>query len=167
MWNLDFEFSGTYKLLVHTPAPWAQSKKAKYQVRHDGQTTVKQVDQTAVNGWTEVGEFDFAAGGNQWVRLEDLTGEANSTHTKIVMDAIQLARVTNGYSGGDGPQPDEDEVPMDKEPTGPSMDDDPADEVHVRTNWSCSAGRSGSNGSSGWPFLLVLLAIVLFRRRFQ
>jgi GH25 family lysozyme M1 (1,4-beta-N-acetylmuramidase) len=147
IWHLTFEFGGEYRLEVYTPSPWAESEHAKYQVRHDGVTTVEEVDQSAHDGWTVVGVFEFAPGGGQWVRLEDLTGEPLSTHTKVAVDAIRLTWMDNSIGGGADDDP----------PHGPNR---------VEGELSCSAGRLGSNSGISWWLLLALALLPLaFRRR--
>jgi GH25 family lysozyme M1 (1,4-beta-N-acetylmuramidase) len=68
VWHLDFEQAGDYLLEVYTAAPLALSQLASYQVHHDGADDEQVVDQSAFDGWQELGEFGFAAGGDQWVR---------------------------------------------------------------------------------------------------
>ena len=92
VWNLDFEEAGEYRVEAYADGAWAQSRTAPYTVRHDGTDSPVVVDQTLVDGWTLVGEFPFAAGGDQWVRVDDNTGEPGSTNTQIVADSIRLTR---------------------------------------------------------------------------
>ncbi|MBI5490086.1 MAG: hypothetical protein HY905_22320 [Deltaproteobacteria bacterium] len=93
VWNLDFEEAGNYRVEAYTDAAWAQSRTAPYQVRHDGVVAPVTVDQTLADGWNLVGEFAFAAGGDQWVRVDDNTGEPGSTGTQLVADAVRLTRL--------------------------------------------------------------------------
>ena len=130
IWHLSFEQAGTYRVEAYTPAPWSESEHAKYQVHHDGGTTVSEVDQSAVNGWNTVGEFYFAAGDNQWVRLEDLTGESSSSDTMVVVDAIRIVPVTQDPDPQDpDPQdPDpQDPDPQDPDPQEPEEPEEPVD----------------------------------------
>ncbi len=94
-WNLGFDQAGWYRVEAYTPAAWAESEQAKYQVTHAGETTVVDVDQTETDGWTEVGVFQFAAGQGQFIRLEDLTGEAGWTDTRLVVDGLRVTPVAN------------------------------------------------------------------------
>lgn len=91
-WSLDFAAGGRYLVEAHTPAPFNASKQAVYQV-HGVTPTSATLDQSAVDGWNPLGEFEFAAGGGQWIRLDDNTGEPNSTNTKIVFDALRFTRI--------------------------------------------------------------------------
>jgi lysozyme len=107
-WELFFADSGKYKVEAFTPAPYNGSKKAVYSV-HQGMTvTPVTVDQSAVDGWNVIGEFDFVAGGHgQFIRVDDNTGEPESSETKIVFDALRFTRVGDAPpgSGDDEPGP--------------------------------------------------------------
>ncbi len=100
-WSLYFATGGRYLVEAYTPSPFNGSKQAVYQVRHGDATTPVTVDQSAVDGWNALGEFEFAAGGHQEIRLDDNTGEANASNTKIVFDALRFTPV----EPADEPQP--------------------------------------------------------------
>ncbi|CAN5388302.1 hypothetical protein BH11MYX1_BH11MYX1_01460 [soil metagenome] len=106
-WNLYLATAGRYKLEVYTAPAYAQSKHATYVV-HAGDPTshvAEQsavVDQSAADGWQTVGEYDFAAGGHQWIHLGDNTGEIAATNTQLVFDAIRLTPTDGPGSGGSG-----------------------------------------------------------------
>jgi len=136
-WNLDFAEAGTYRVEVFTPAPFNRSKQAVYKVAHAGATDDFPVDQSSADGWHVLGELAFdAGGGNQSVRVDDNTGEPNSTNTQLVFDAVRLTRID-----GTGPMPDG------------GMNPDPHPQVG-----GCSAG----GGAARWPILVLFLAL---RRR--
>ena len=88
-WGLAFDAAGMYLLEAYTAQPFAQSQQANYQIRHGGDVTSARIDQSAVDGWNGIGTYFFAAGGDQWVRLDDVTGEGDAH--KIVFDAIRLS----------------------------------------------------------------------------
>jgi hypothetical protein len=90
VWNLDFEQAGDYLLEVYTAAPLAESQLAEYQVHHDGVDDAQIVDQSALDGWRSLGEFSFTAGADQWVRLDDNTGEPLADDISIVCDALRV-----------------------------------------------------------------------------
>jgi len=97
------------------------------------------LDQSSADGFQVLGEFAFDAGANdQSIRVNDNTGEPNSTNTQLVFDAVRLTRTGLPMPGGDGGNP---------------PPDDPI------SNGGCSAGGA----AAGWP--LVLLALGLRRRR--
>ncbi len=92
-WHLYFEDGGTYQLEVYTDATYAQSKQASYAVQAGAATTDVVIDQTAVNGWQSLGTFEFAAGGAQWVRAGDNTGEPLTKNVQLAFDAIRVTRI--------------------------------------------------------------------------
>lgn len=180
VWNLDFDQAGRYRIEAYTAAPWAESEHANYQIHHDGVDSAVEVDQTAVDGWVIVGELEFAAGGDQWVRLEDLTGEPNSSETRVVFDALRLtpvqeepieepdgglppdggispdgeAQVDGDLPGDDGAQPPD---------SAPDLDD-PEDPRYG--GWTGGCNCRSSDAAPGLPtLLLLLLALALLRTR--
>ena len=109
VWDLYFAEAGRYRVEAFTPAPYNGSKQAVYEVKHGDTTTPTTVDQSAVDGWNLVGEFDFVAGANgQHVRVDDNTGEPESTMTKLAFDALRFTKVSDAGSGSD------EEPPVDK-----------------------------------------------------
>ncbi len=95
-WALNFEQAGQYEVFAYIPAAFGQSEQARYVVRHDGeQTNAVRSQRSAPDNWLSLGRFDFAQGGDQWVMLEDNTGEpyvdANNNR-KIVFDALRVVR---------------------------------------------------------------------------
>lgn len=140
-WNLHFAEAGRYRVEVFTPAPFAQSRAARYRITHAGVTDEVVIDQQAVDGWQVLGELDFEAGGDQAVRVDDNTGEPNPTNTQLVFDAVRVTRV-------------------DASPTTPTGDD-PADEEDGDD--LAGAGCAAGGGGGGWLIALGL-AIAASRR---
>lgn len=95
-WTLSFAEAGTYRLEVSTPAAFAQSTQARYEVRAAGANHSLVLDQSAADGWQTLGELSFAEGGDQHVELDDNTGETDGA--QLVFDAIRITRL-------DGPPP--------------------------------------------------------------
>jgi GH25 family lysozyme M1 (1,4-beta-N-acetylmuramidase) len=93
IWDLDFEEAGTYLLEAYTDGDFAESEQAGYLVRHAGAEETVALDQTAADGWQEIGEFDFEQGADQWVRLDDNTGEDVSLQRQIVYDGLRVTPV--------------------------------------------------------------------------
>ncbi len=90
-WNLDMTGAGTYKVEAHIVAEHGKTKKARYTVRHKGAQKEVILDQSAAAGWRSLGEFDFAAGNDQWVELYDNSGEPLSAKLPLMADAIRLS----------------------------------------------------------------------------
>lgn len=98
-WQLHFAHGGRYRVEAFTPAPYNGSKQAVYMVQHGDTASPVVVDQSAVDGWNLIGDFDFVAGGHgQFIQVDDNTGEPNSTNTKIVFDALRFTRLTDSGS---------------------------------------------------------------------
>ena len=107
-WNLHFAEAGRYRVEAFTPAPYNQSKLAVYEVTHSGTTSKITVDQSAVDGWNPIGEFDFVEGGHeQAVRIADNTGEPLSQNVQIVFDALRFTRIGDGGDPGGGSDGDD------------------------------------------------------------
>jgi len=134
-WTLSIAEAGHYRVEAYTAAAYAQSKHASYQIRAGGTAAVVELDQTAVDGWQSLGDYAFAAGGDQYVELTDNTGEASTT--QLVFDAIRLTRLDPA------PIPD-----PDPDPTAKSSDG------------GCAVG-----GGAGLLAALGLVGLTLRRRR--
>lgn len=169
LWSLTFDEAGEYRLEAYTAAPWAQSQQAIYQVRHSGTVDPVTVNQSAVDGWNHIGTFHFAQGGDQWVRLEDLTGEPLATDTQIVFDAIQVTRLDPQPDGGVSPDggavADGGVVTGDGSP-GVDADVEPG---NPSTGCSCrsSTGASGSGPGPDAAWFLIWFGLLFgyLRRR--
>jgi len=140
-WNLSLAEAGRYTIEVSTPAAYAHSTQAKYLVHTAAGDTTVPIDQTAVDGFQSLGEFDLAAGGDQFVHVGDATGEPLADQVQLAFDSVRLTRITP--DGGGDP--------------GGGGDDDGAPGEHG----GCSTG--GGSGAGG--LALALLAIVRRRRR--
>lgn len=90
VWELHFAAAASCQVEAYTDAAFGHSQLAGYQVRHAGGEQTVIVDQTAVDGWNPIGSFGFAAGGDQWLRLDDNTGEPYADRVTIAYDAIRL-----------------------------------------------------------------------------
>jgi lysozyme len=156
-WSFDFVAAGRYRVEIATPAPWAEATQAKYVVRHGLVEESVIVDQSAVDGWTLVGEFDFAQGQDQWLHVGDNTGEPLAGKVQLVFDAVRLTRIAPDPPGDDPNDPNDPNDPADpSDPTDPSG--------------GCQLGLgSGGGGARGWLVFGLGLALVTFgqkRRRY-
>jgi GH25 family lysozyme M1 (1,4-beta-N-acetylmuramidase) len=97
-WNLFFAAAGHYRVEVYTAAAFAQSKQAKYLI-HGAADTTATIDQTATDGWQTLGDYDFAASGQQWIHLGDNTGEPGAGNIQLVFDAVRLTPLDGGGAG--------------------------------------------------------------------
>lgn len=145
-WNLSLAEAGRYQIEVSTPAAFAHSRQAKYIVHTAAGDTPVMIDQTAVDGFQSLGEFDLAQGGDQFIHVGDSTGEPYTDQVQIAFDAVRLTRVTPGGgdpgSGGGG-----------------SGDDEPGEPGGCTTSHSSTASSSTALG-----VLLVVLGLSWRRR---
>ena len=95
-WSFDFASAGRYRVDAYTAAAYAQSKQAGYAIHAGSADTTVTLDQTAVDGWQTLGEFDFAQGPDQYVQLGDNTGEPGSDMIQLVFDAVRVTAVGSG-----------------------------------------------------------------------
>ena len=92
-WNLRLAAGGTYRIEVSTPSAYAQSKHARYVVHTASGDAELEIDQSAIDGWQPLGEFELAAGDGQYIHLGDNTGEPVTDNVQIVFDAVRLIPV--------------------------------------------------------------------------
>ncbi|MCA9538790.1 MAG: D-alanyl-D-alanine carboxypeptidase family protein [Myxococcales bacterium] len=92
-WTLDLAEAGDYEVEVRTGGEFGVFARTRYAVRHDGESTPIQVDQSAVDGWQSIGIFTFAAGADQSVDLFDNAAGNVPADQHILADAVRLTRV--------------------------------------------------------------------------
>ncbi|HEY5926201.1 MAG TPA: hypothetical protein VIV11_31165 [Kofleriaceae bacterium] len=89
--------AGLYSVEVHLDGgEHGTSKQAKYVIVHGGATDEVIVDQSAASGWVALGDFEFAGEGDEYIMLADNTGEAASTDTKLLFDAVRVQSLDGG-----------------------------------------------------------------------
>jgi hypothetical protein len=169
-WTLHFEEAGRYNVEFNVVPPHNVSKKARYMVRANGEEATQEVDQSSIDEWFSLGEFQFAAGADQKVELYDNTGDtADDQH--ITADAIRLTRVdgpggnngTNGGNNGTSGTNGGNNGTSGGSNNGTTDIDLPVWDVDdVRVKRGCCSTIPGPQGT-GWLFALI--ALVLVRRR--
>jgi hypothetical protein len=105
-WQLAFAEAGRYRVAVRVERDYAGSTRTPYKVRADGQETDLRVDLTSDAPWVTLGEFDFAAGGDQWVSVYDNSGEDRDLELRIPVDAVRVERVWPAAPDAAVPPPD-------------------------------------------------------------
>lgn len=93
-WNLDLFCEGRYEIFVFVPEHQAGTKQAKYKIFHNDEVdevTIRQYDYA--NEWVSLGVYDFAAEGEEYVYLDDNTGEPRSSDITIAFDAIKFVYI--------------------------------------------------------------------------
>jgi len=159
VWKLRFTEAGEYRIEAHTDARWAESRQAGYLVTHADGTETVVLDQTAADGFQDLGVFRFSAEDGQQIRLNDNTGEPNSGETAIVADALRITPV-----GGITPTPDAGVEPgMDGGPGVPPLDS-PRANVSRLPDSGCSVVGPESQSSAGLWLGGFALALLIRRR---
>lgn len=179
-WLLDFAAAGRYTLAAYIPAPFGQSQQSTYRVRHAGTEQALAASQaSAPDGWLGLGSFDFSAGGDQWLRLVDNTGEPYSagSNTKIAFDALRVTPADAGSAPGDASAPHDANTPLDASapPDASAVRDsstqvdgwttrpDSVASVDVVATSGCGCSHAGAVETSGAGVLGV--ALLGWRRR--
>lgn len=176
-WTLHFAEAGRYNLEVNVVAPHNVATTAPYLVRANGQESRHEIDQSAVTDWVSLGEFDFAAGGDQKVELYDNSGTTlDDQH--MTADAVRLTRVggMTGTNNGPGPTNNEpgnsnnlpgtsnNEPGRTNQTGGQTSGGGEFDNDDVRVNDGCCATVPRSSDTS-WFGALLALGVLLLRRR--
>jgi hypothetical protein len=94
-WIPQLSASGHYEVFVFVPEHNAGTTQARYHVFHndiENEVTVRQADYA--NEWVSIGTYQFAATGNEYVYLEDNTGESRELDVTIAFDAIKFVYVS-------------------------------------------------------------------------
>jgi hypothetical protein len=91
-WALAFERAGRYTVEAYIEDAFGESTQAPYHVMHGSDLDKVVVNQEPAAGWTRIGEFDFDAGGAQWIFLPDNTGEPEADTIHLVFDALRFTR---------------------------------------------------------------------------
>ncbi len=93
-WTPQLPQAGDYQVYVFIPKQQADSKTARYRVFHNGQEHSYWVDQSVYfDKWVSIGSFYFADSGNEYVYLDDATGEPYASR-KIGFDAVKFVPTT-------------------------------------------------------------------------
>ncbi|MFP4600212.1 MAG: peptidoglycan DD-metalloendopeptidase family protein [Persicimonas sp.] len=139
-WHVELSEAGTYRVEAFVVSDYAQAQQARYEIHHAGQTTEARLDYTAGDGWRSLGEFDFAAGAEQWVANYDNTGESLDDQRRIIADAVRLTRIRPDEPEPDAGTPEED--------AGGGDDVGSGEDVGGGDSGSDDAGTDVSNGGS-------------------
>lgn len=95
-WDMFFEQAGDYRVSAYVEASAGGTTQASYELMHAGTSSLIQVDQSSASGWVDLGEFNFAADGDQWLRLNDNTGESWDLQLRLVADAVRIEPTGTG-----------------------------------------------------------------------
>jgi len=83
--------AGEYEISVYVPANVATTRHARYVIAHAGTFSHRELNQSLyLNQWVSLGKFYFAATGDEYVSLSDITFESAQS-TIIVADAVKFS----------------------------------------------------------------------------
>lgn len=93
-WKINVTRPGVYEVSAYIASGVGTlSTKAPYTVRAKGveHKIVKDLSNVG-GGWVSLGRFEFAQGGDQWIKLSDRTGEAytDANGVRVVFDALKF-----------------------------------------------------------------------------
>ncbi len=124
-WNLSVEEAGRYEVEVATGGRFGVWAETRYRVRHNGTTRTRTIDQS-LDGWQSLGDFQFAAGADQWVAVYDNYEGQIPADQRIAVDAI---RVRPWAAPEDPPDGDDEEADPPDEPE--DLDETPEPDVNA------------------------------------
>jgi hypothetical protein len=89
-WSPQLPQAGDYEVFVFIPRQRADTKSARYRIHHNGLDHTSVVNQSVYfDAWVSLGTYYFAAGGGEYVYLDDVTGEPYAAY-QIGFDAVKF-----------------------------------------------------------------------------
>ncbi|MCG8346745.1 MAG: DUF3999 family protein [Chloroflexales bacterium] len=95
VWRPNIPTAGRYHIYAHIPqgcglaSPPYATQQARYRIYHAGGETERVVDHNTAEEWVDLGAYDFRAGTDGYVLLNDLTDEPLSERKIIFFDSIK------------------------------------------------------------------------------
>lgn len=177
-WNINVEEAGEYEVSFNVVAGYNISKKVRYVVKHAGGEDTFIVDQSGVTDWHSLGKFTFETDGDNWVSVNDNTGEtASDLH--LTADALRListatAPTNNSPGTNNNPGTTNNNTGATNNGPGviqngtntaiPTPTTNPGNEITASSSTSVSTSNGCSTGLGGLG-MLGLFAVAGFRRR--
>ena len=91
-WIPELTEAGNYEVMAYIPAGQSTTKNAVYQIQHFGRVATRALDQSRYGKeFVSLGIYYFDAKGNEFVVLQNNTGEAHGS-TQIAFDAIKFVK---------------------------------------------------------------------------
>ncbi|GAB4437526.1 MAG: hypothetical protein Kow0031_19340 [Anaerolineae bacterium] len=91
-WKPNLDGDGNYEVFVYIPAANSTTGNAVYRVQHFGRVAARAVNQSRYsNEWVSIGLYYFDGKGNEFVTLQDNTGEGNRS-TQLAFDAVKFVK---------------------------------------------------------------------------
>lgn len=95
-WTVNVTRPGKYEVFAYvtdlSTGNDTMSNSAPFTIRASGVEKKVSLNMAGKKGWVSLGAYDFAKGGDQWVKLNDATGEKYDSNARkiIVFDAIKF-----------------------------------------------------------------------------
>jgi hypothetical protein len=90
-WIPALSQSGYYEVSVFVPEHQAGTTQAQYHIFHNGDEDCVTISQAIYsNEWVSLGKYWFTGDGQEYIYLDDNTGEPRSSNTTIAFDAIKF-----------------------------------------------------------------------------
>lgn len=122
-WMLQLDQSGRFEVEVFIDPNFGQFSETEYRIVHGSESSTTVIDQGQASGWTRLGVFDFAAGGNQTVSVFDNASSSLGEARQVVVDAVRLTPSNEAPGTQDPGTPD----PVTPDPVTPDpVTPDPA-----------------------------------------
>lgn len=97
-WMPQLPRAGNYQVYAFVPKQQADTRSARYRLSHNGQEHSYWIDQSVYfDRWVSLGTYYFVANGNEYVYLDDVTGEPYASH-KIGFDAVKFVSKEGGVT---------------------------------------------------------------------
>jgi MYXO-CTERM domain-containing protein len=158
-WNFEASVGDAYRIEAYIEPGMGVHRDTVYGVHHAGGDSEVVVDQSAQDGWVELGVFELAAGERSFVDVFDATPAPVEDDQRIVVDALRVSRL-------EGKPPTGQEPPVIE---GRPDDEDPTDDsawIRGEASASCAMGApTPKRGAAGWWLALAGLALGVSRRR--
>ena len=91
-WMPTLNTAGNYEVFVYVPERNSTTRNAVYRIQHFGRVASRAVDQNRYgNDWVSIGRYYFDAKGNEFVTLNNNTGESSGS-TQIAFDAVKFVK---------------------------------------------------------------------------
>jgi hypothetical protein len=89
-WFPNLPQAGNYEVFAFIPKSRADTRSARYRIHHNAQDNVFVLDQSVYfDKWVSIGTYHFADNGDEYVYLDDVTGEAYASK-KVGFDATKF-----------------------------------------------------------------------------
>jgi len=159
-WHLDFVKAGTYTVEVWIDPAFGVYDNVRYEVQSATQNDVVYVDQSKANGWTLLGDFEFAEGPEQHVSMYDNVTGTVAADQHQTADALRLTPL-----GGSPPPSGWNDEPLDPQNPGGTPSSQSGTSGNGDAEGSCACRSSAPDPGSSLPWLALAFGLGVATRR--